>query len=267
MRCLRVGVQGGIVALLLALSPAGAATRVDAIHVVFQDFSYQSNFWAGVMPTATVGGPAPITRMDMGFHLTYRTPVDQAFAFGLRQPAVTGVSVSMQTADIAGLSMSGMRISHSVMTDALVIQSGAGFGLRGGVEVFTAASGATTPLARLSFTLPGLFNLDPLTGAEIASYDYNSPRPLDAPRYGAQAMSGAAIQVQRRFVSSTPGPVPLSGALVYGISGLVALTGVGLRGRGRLRCRDAGRRKLLRGRRTVFGARVFPSSSRGGRPR
>ncbi|MEV8467805.1 hypothetical protein AB0T83_13575 [Fluviibacterium sp. DFM31] len=268
MRCFTIGGGLGIAAAVMVwLSPAGAATRVDAIRMVFQDFAYKSNFWAGVMPTATEGGAPPISRIELNFHLTYRTPLDQAFAFGLRQPAVSRVRTLIQTADIAGLSVSGARVSRSGMTQALVIQSGAGFGLRGGVEIFTAASGATTPLARVAFTLPGLFNIDPLTGTETASYDYNSPRSFDAPRYEAASLSGASFQVQRSFVSSTLGPVPVPGALVSGISGLAALTGLGWGRARRLRRRDAGRKRPWRDRRTVSGARAFPSWSRGGRRR
>lgn len=224
-----------LVGVLLMAGAAQAATRTETVSLDISNFAYDSNFWAGRFPTATVGGPAPVTDILLAFTLSYTTPIADAYGFGYRVPGVTGFTAGITAQDIAGFSQAAQTVT-ATSTDFLIQRrvlgaAAAEYDLHGSVKIATNGGSINNPLVALDFVLPGFFSGTGLSGTETATYRYDSPKPFDSPVYAASALSGGSFTLQRSQVSVTPGPVPVPASLLLGLTGIGALLGLSRRRR------------------------------------
>lgn len=219
-----------ILATLFASATAQAATKVEDVSLSFTNFVYDSNFWEG-RPSATVGGAAPVSRIDLNFTLTYITPVDEAFDFGIRTPEVSNLTASLVGVDIPGFSqasrvITGTQARMSVFRRFLSTGE-AYYGLSGRVLIADSVeSNINNPLLNMSFLIPNFFSGQSLLGTESASYNYNSPKPFDSPKYRMSSSGGSELTIQRSVQSFQASPVPLPATLLLGLGSLLALAGV-----------------------------------------
>lgn len=221
---------------VLTSAIASAATQTEAVSLDFSNFVYDSNFWAGRFPGATVGGPAPVTAISLDFTFTYDTPVEDAFNFGRTVPTVSQFAAQITAQDIPGFSQAAQTISATDanfrMQRRLLGGGAAEYDLWGDVKIATNGNTLSDPLVKLTFVLPNFFSGAVLTGTETAHYLYGSPKPFDAPEYAMSTLGTGAFGISRSTVSVQPGPVPLPASLLLGLSGIGALFGMSRKARG-----------------------------------
>ena len=215
-----------VMALLAIGGPLRATTETDSVRLVLSGFSYQSNFWANSFPSATTSGPAPVSEFDIQFVMNFIAPVDRAYDFGHVNLPVSTMQVAITTVDIAGFSRAG-DVATRTDFSANISKTGNGaaavFGLVGTLDLYTQFGGAQLPLVKLRFTVPTFFEpVVSLTG-NTASYQYASPKPFDAPRYGVDPAQAGSVIAVRQVLAAQAAPVPLPSGLWLGLGAVGSL--------------------------------------------
>lgn len=215
----------GVVLLLTAPVSAAAASfdRVtELVTLTFTDFVYHDNFWATSFPdTATMGGPSPVSTVELAFEVIYLAPVETAQSVGRFGPVGRKAMVRTTTVDLPSFSAQGSLSMAPVYFDLSTSDSaprdlgGRGFSFSGGVG---------TAGANFSFTIPEFFGPgSPVHATGEAKAGFNSPRSFDSPDY-----ISSTVSAERELLSVTA-VVPVPASVLSLLGGVAVLASIARR--------------------------------------